>query len=1111
MKRKLLLLFVCLFGALGGVKAYTVGDLTTAGWTKVTAISNVANNDNYVGKFVYVLVDAGSSNYVMSRNPNDINARPKYITLDNPITNTKFVWTLEVRSDGYALRNIESQYYFNGGTYGWDATNKMAATYDNNASFTFTLVDSENKKYSLQRATGTASPGMYVGPWNDGGSVASTGEDVATNKNEGKHPDFYIYRMVKTTYLQKYLQQCPNVTSPVDASYLIVNPTIYQAVNSTTMPNGWSPFDVDSDRRTDESTNTGNTKLKIYKSGGGKGDYYQGIASLPLGLYRIKASLRDKNSRKVFKAYIYDTVTGERKVNSTDVGGSESDHTTDYLALNASNSVNVGVRTNDGTNLNGSTATADNFRMEVDPYISSMATAFTNGGEMTAGLWYHFTVANTGKHVLTATNLDDIIYATGETTALSAAGSSKISELQTLSANTDYYIRSSSNNTLTITPCISTVAEELPDNGAMTAGDWYYFDAPIDGNFYNFTATTLSDIVYTTNGDLASNTTSVTDDFRATDNSLTATRYYVKSATAQSLVMSMADGTDLTDLIKNPTCVDGVEGWEGGGTYADGGVEFFNTASYNFYQTLNNLPNGYYKLGAQAFYRDGDKSTTASACNAKLYAGSYEVDVMNINQYQAKMSDPGVGTWILPTGQPFYVPDNTQAADAALIVYEAYHNYVIAYVSNGSMTIGIKKNAEVGNDWTFMDNFTLTYLGTEIANEDFTYLIKEADCSTITQDYWLGSGRTKKTMEAYDGTTRSVFNANSTISTETKGGQRHQAITLPFAGAYKLTVFCKVPGTNNNGYAQIWVDDLGNNIDYTNARHLYTVNTSGRKTSTINSDGSGWYANEIYFTANANDSKTIYINLSEGDESLDYRNKLAYVSGMKLTYLGSAPEVSFDEAIVNPVVEVAHANVTIARNMKSDRWNTFTVPFSMAKPDGWTVKELTKVVYNESTNNYSLTFSDASSIVAGKAYMVKPESNVIEVSANNVTVNTSTVTSSQVEDGNHRANFVGNNSYMASAPTGSYIISNNVFYCVNSNVTQKGFRGYITVSNVSNNNNARATVSFGTDEDVTGIQNVVVEGLEESDALKDGKYLINGKIVIVKNGVKYDANGKKLN
>ncbi len=422
--------------------------------------------------------------------------------------------------------------------------------------------------------------------------------------------------------------------------------------------------------------------------------------------------------------------------------------------------------------------------------------------------------------------------------------------------------------------------------------------------------------------------------------------------------------------------------------------------------------------------------------------------------------------------------------------------------ADGKLTLKFTVESESGISWlSFRD-----VMYAEQDDADFTNFIKNADCSSNTG--WPGDGRELVEMTAYDGTTRTVFASNIYLDPETVTGQRSQTITIPATGAYKLTTYSKVLGTNNNGYVKIWIGDLGNYVDYIAARHLYTVNTNGDNTSTINSDGSGWVANDIYFTASASDLKTIYINISRGVG--EGNNEYAYVSGMKLTYLGTTPEISFDEAIVNPVVEVAHANVTIARNMKSDRWNTFTVPFDMAIPVGWTVKELTGVDYNEYTSNYSLNFEDASSIVAGKAYMVKPESNVIEVSSDDVTINTSKVEPSEVSDEGYTANFVGNNSYMASAPTGSYIISNNVFYCVNSPVVQKGFRAYITVGGPSPSS-ARSTVSYDTEGGVTDIQNVVVEGLEESDALKDGKYLINGKIVIVKNGVKYGANGQKLN
>ena len=425
--------------------------------------------------------------------------------------------------------------------------------------------------------------------------------------------------------------------------------------------------------------------------------------------------------------------------------------------------------------------------------------------------------------------------------------------------------------------------------------------------------------------------------------------------------------------------------------------------------------------------------------------------------------------------------------------------------ADGNLTLKFTVESESGISWlSFRD---VMYAEQD---DDFTYLIQDADCSSNTG--WPGGGRELVEMTAYDGTTRTVFASNNYLDPETVTGQRSQTITIPATGAYKLTTYSKVLGTNNNGYVKIWIGDLGNYVDYIAARHLYTVNTNGNNTSSINSDGSGWVANDIYFTASASDLKTIYINISRGVG--EGNNEYAYVSGMKLTYLGATPVVSFDEAVVNPVVEanLAHADVTIKRNMKSDRWNTFTVPFSMAIPGGWTVKELTGVDYNESTSNYSLNFEEASSIVAGKAYMVKPGSDITEVNADDVTINTTTAISSEVSDGDYTADFVGNNSYLTAVPNkgSSYIISNNVFYAVDTDIIQKGFRAYITVGGPSPSS-ARSTVSYDTEGGVTDIQNVVVKGLDESVAQKDGKYFENNKIVIVKNGIKYGSNGQKLN
>lgn len=91
-------------------------------------------------------------------------------------------------------------------------------------------------------------------------------------------------------------------------------------------------------------------------------------------------------------------------------------------------------------------------------------------------------------------------------------------------------------------PTVGGEATEIPmaTETAMTAGSWYYFDIPVDG-LYNLTTTTLPDIVYTNDATvLIENESSVTATFsQAVNETLTAGRYFVKSASAQSLEVSV--------------------------------------------------------------------------------------------------------------------------------------------------------------------------------------------------------------------------------------------------------------------------------------------------------------------------------------------------------------------------------------------------------------------------------------------------------------------------------------------------------------------------------------------------------------------------------------------
>ena len=93
------------------------------------------------------------------------------------------------------------------------------------------------------------------------------------------------------------------------------------------------------------------------------------------------------------------------------------------------------------------------------------------------------------------------------------------------------------------------------------------------------------------------------------------------------------------------------------------------------------------------------------------------------------------------------------------------------------------------------------------------------------------------------------------------------------------------------------------------------------------------------------------------------------------------------------------------------------------------------------------------------------------------------------------------------APVNSYVLQNNNskvgFYHVvaEKQPTVGAYRCYLT----DGENTARAAFFFR--GDITGVANV--EAATEA-TLKDGKYLENGKIVIVKNGVKYNAAGAQV-
>ena len=301
--------------------------------------------------------------------------------------------------------------------------------------------------------------------------------------------------------------------------------------------------------------------------------------------------------------------------------------------------------------------------------------------------------------------------------------------------------------------------------------------------------------------------------------------------------------------------------------------------------------------------------------------------------------------------------------------------------------------------------------------------------------------------------------------------------------------------------------------------------TQGNFVRPSNSDR-GTYTN-CYSTTLSNDNASIISTNTSAVESgeLCYKLGTAFTQDLSQT---SYPTFGSKQVILNGNYEnvattltLNDANsfgtnsdfdvtsVTMTRTLKGEKWNTFCVPFGMTSEEisaqfgaDAKVKELSGATLNG--ENYNMTFSDASTIVAGKPYMVRVSNEVTSLNLGAKTIK-GTITPATAGD----VTFTGvyNN---GNAPLGSFIISNNVFYLVDtdtntdgiSEVALKAFRGYITVDSGS----GVKALTFDFEDDATGIENLNV-----NDNLNEGAiYNLSGqRINKMQKGINI-INGKKI-
>lgn len=193
---------------------------------------------------------------------------------------------------------------------------------------------------------------------------------------------------------------------------------------------------------------------------------------------------------------------------------------------------------------------------------------------------------------------------------------------------------------------------------------------------------------------------------------------------------------DFDEAIVDATFDDFVDGkypaWLGnsfgqGGTVANCGERWQST--FDSYQMLYNLPEGTYGLKVQGFYREGGPAEEYAikageaehAHDVYLYA---TVGEKTFKVALPKISEGAVSTSEAPTLDGTYtnadetvVPNTMLSADAWF--QNGYYNAEVLFEvgKEGIARVGVNNDANLGNDWTIVDNFMLTYYGANSKKE----------------------------------------------------------------------------------------------------------------------------------------------------------------------------------------------------------------------------------------------------------------------------------------------------------------------------------------------------------------------------------------------------------
>lgn len=223
-------------------------------------------------------------------------------------------------------------------------------------------------------------------------------------------------------------------------------------------------------------------------------------------------------------------------------------------------------------------------------------------------------------------------------------------------------------------------------------------------------------------------------------NKMVATSIDVSGATLDSPadMTSMLQSPSFSEVNGDGETVGTIQGWTtNGNQYAmsANNYEFYNLKEADIHQTVYGLPKGYYRLAFDGLYRAGDAIPAALSRregkepqNALVYAesgeGKWNEPLASIfegmGEYKYTTGDQVLPDSLFPESKALYhiIVNNVSGADLAFQegLYAGDFSFYVSETGQ-PVTIGVRKDSLVANDWAVFDNFTLLYYGDGDANK----------------------------------------------------------------------------------------------------------------------------------------------------------------------------------------------------------------------------------------------------------------------------------------------------------------------------------------------------------------------------------------------------------